>query len=86
MGLISTLTLVKIPFEHFELTMYIPCSPDNVDKLTQAALDEIRRIQKEGASDEDIIKVKEAQRREKEKDLMENDPWMGNLVEAYRNN
>jgi zinc protease len=85
-GFDINLNLVKIPFEHYELTMYIPCSPDNVDKLTQAALDEIRRIQKEGAGDEDLTKVKEAERREKEKDLMENNPWMGNLVEVYRYN
>jgi len=82
----SDVRLVKVPFEHYELELYIPCSPDNTDKLTQAALDEIRRIQKEGVKEEDVLKIKEAQRREMEKGLKENNSWMGNLVEAYRYN
>jgi zinc protease len=85
-GFNINLNLVKIPFEHYELGLYIPCSPENTDRLTQAALDEIRRIQKEGVAEEDILKVKEAQRREKEKELKENDAWMGQLVEIYRYN
>ena len=80
------INLVKVPFEHYQLDLYIPCSPDNTDKLTQAALDEIRRIQKEGAKEEDVMKVREAQRREMEKELKENDSWMGNLIEVYRYN
>jgi zinc protease len=85
-GFNINLNLVKIPFEHYELGLYIPWSPENTDRLTQAALDEIRRIQKEGVAEEDILKVKEAQRREKEKELKENDAWMGQLVEIYRYN
>ncbi|MBN2274174.1 MAG: insulinase family protein [Bacteroidales bacterium] len=80
------LSLVKIPFEHYEFSMAIPCSPENTDKLTRAALDEIRRLINEGVSEEDLLKIKEAERREMENDLKENNPWMGNLVEAYRLN
>ena len=85
-GFNINLNLVNVPFEHYELGLYIPCSPENTDKLTQAAIDEIRRIQREGVSDADVTKVKEAQRREKEKELKENNPWIRNLVEVYRYN
>ena len=80
------INLIRVPFEHYSVSLYIPCSPDNTDKLTQAALDEIRKIQKEGVKEEDIVKIREAQRREMEKGLKENNAWMGNLVEAYRYN
>ncbi|MBN1415770.1 MAG: insulinase family protein [Bacteroidales bacterium] len=80
------INLVKVPYEHYELALYIPCSPENTDKLTQAALDEIRKIQKEGVSEEDVAKVREAERRQKERELKENNPWIGNLVEVYRYN
>jgi len=80
------LNLVKVPYEHYEFTLYIPCSPENVDKLTKAALNEIIKIQQEGVSKEDIIKVKETERRDKEREMKENGPWIGNLVEIYRNN
>lgn len=80
------LNLIRVPFEHYEFTLYIPCSPENTDKLTRAAIDEIIRIQKEGVRNEDILKVKETERREIEKEMKENGPWIGKLVEIYRNN
>jgi zinc protease len=79
------LNLVKVPYEHYEFTLYIPCSPENTDKLTKAALNEIIKIQNEGVSNEDILKVKETERMEKQKEMKENGPWIGNLVEIYRN-
>jgi zinc protease len=85
-GFSLNISLMKVPFEHFEITLYIPCSPDNTNKLTQAALNEIRRIQKEGVSDEDVKKVREALRRQKEKEMKENGPWISNLVDVYLNN
>jgi zinc protease len=79
-------SLMKIPYPRLETSIYIPCSPDNTDKLTKAALDEIRTIQLHGVTDEDLNKVKEAQRRELEKSLKENNFWIGQLMEAYRIN
>jgi zinc protease len=83
-GMGVTVRLVKIPYEHLEASIYIPCSPENTDKLTRAALDEIARIGREGVGQDDLVKVKEAQRREYEKDVKENGYWIGQLVESYR--
>ncbi len=83
-GMGVNVRLIKIPYPHMEASIMIPCSPQNTDKLTKAALDEILRIQKEGVSPEDLNKVKEAQRREMERNLKENNYWIGQLVDAYR--
>jgi zinc protease len=80
------INLVKIPYNHLEITLNIPCSPDNTEKLTKAALDEISNIQKNGVTDDYVNKVKEAQRRDWEKNLKENGFWMGALMDVYRLN
>jgi len=66
------------------VNIVIPCSPDNTDVLTKAAINEIRKIQKEGVTPEDLNKVKEAQRRDLEKNLKENNYWIGQLVNVYQ--
>ncbi len=85
-GMGIRINLVKIPYNHLEVTLNIPCSPENTEKLTQAALDEIISIQKNGAPDEYVNKVKEAQRRDWEKNLKENGFWMRALMDIYRLN
>ena len=75
--------LVKIPYSHMALNIMIPCSPENTNALTKAAFNEIRKIQKEGVTAEDLVKVKEAQRRELERNLKENGYWLGSLTSAY---
>jgi zinc protease len=83
-GMGVRISLVRIPYQHLETSIYIPCSPENADKLTKAALDEIRKIQKEGVNPEDLNKVKEGQRRDLEKNLRENSYWAGQLMDVYR--
>lgn len=85
-GMGVNISLVKIPYSHFEVSIIIPCSPENTENLTKAAFDEIKKVQDKGVSADDLIKVKEAQRRELEKNLKENDFWIGQLVSAYRMN
>jgi zinc protease len=85
-GMGVQVNLVKIPYEHLEVSWNIPCSPENTEKLTRAALDELESIRKNGVSEEYVNKVKEAQRRTLEESLRENGYWMGKLVEAYRYN
>jgi zinc protease len=80
------INLVKIPYSHLETSISIPCSPENTDDLTDAALSEIRDVQKNGINEDYLNKVKEAQRRDRERDLKENGFWIGQLVEVYRNN
>jgi len=83
-GMGVDVSLVKIPYNHAEVSIMIPCSPENADVLTKAAINEISKIQKEGVSDTDLTKVKEAQRRSLESSLKENRYWIGQLVSAHQ--
>jgi zinc protease len=60
-------------------------SPDNVDKLVNAALTEIERLKKEGPSADDVQKVKELERRDLETNAKQNAYWLGSmqLVHTY---
>jgi len=80
----ASIDLVRIPYSHVVVNIIIPCSPDNTEVLTKAAINEIRKIQKNGVTPEDLVKVKEAQRRDLEKNLKENSYWIGQLVDVYR--
>jgi len=54
-------------------------APESVEKLEQAALAEIARLQKEGPSAEDVQKAQEIERRELETSLKQNPYWVGSL-------
>jgi zinc protease len=75
----------KIPYSYYTFTITFPCSPDNVDTLSQAALDELRKVIEQGVSKEDLEKVKEQQLRKLEVDIKQNNFWMNNLFDAYYN-
>ncbi len=49
-------------------------------------MDEISSIQKNGVTDEYVNKVKEAQRRDWERNLKENGFWMSAIMDVYRLN
>jgi zinc protease len=58
-------------------------SPDNVDKLIKATLDEVARLQKSGPSLDDVNKVKEMERRDLETNARQNSYWMGSLQTVH---
>jgi zinc protease len=73
----------RFPYENYNFTMTIPCSPDNADKLVNAVISEIERIKTKGFTKEEIEKEKESQRRERESDLKLNGGWMFIIDRAY---
>ncbi len=75
--------LEPMPYHHYSLTIQIPCSPENADKLTNAALDEIKRIITEGPTEEEVNNEKESQRRSEEKNNEENNSWMFRIERVY---
>jgi len=82
-GVGTTSYMTKIPYSYFTFTISFPCAPDNVDTLTSAALNELRKIMTNGVTKEDIEKVKEQQTRKLEVDIKQNSFWMNNLFDAY---
>ncbi len=74
----------KVPYSRYTLNIVIPCSPDNTATITKAALNEIKTIQTTGVKPEDLAKVREAQKRDLEKNLKENSFWLSELMKGYR--
>ena len=85
-GISARGSATKYPYEHYSISVGFPCAPENVDTLTQAVYDEIKKLQTNGPTQADLQKVKETLRREIETNLKENGYWLSTLEEAYFNN
>ena len=73
----------KIPYAYSNFSISFPCAPENVDTLSKAAIDELKKIIRTGVATEDIAKVKEQQKRKLETDIKQNQYWMSVLYDAY---
>lgn len=76
----------KLPSPYYNLTISFSCATANVEKLIAAALDEIEKIKKEGATAVDVEKFKAESRRSMEVSLRENNFWLSYLSSKFRNN
>jgi zinc protease len=54
-------------------------APENVNKLVDAVLAEVGRLQRDGPSADDVQKVKETQKRDLETALRQNGYWLSSL-------
>jgi zinc protease len=74
-------------FPHPEYTVMVQwgCKPGRVDELTKTALDVLKKVMTTDPKDEDVAKIKELQKRERETSLKENNWWMGRLQSIYTN-
>jgi len=78
-------SMTQYPYEHYSFRVAFPCSPDNVEELTQATFDIIRKLKEEGPDEKDLNKVKETLRREREENLDKNGYWLSVLNTYYFN-
>jgi zinc protease len=74
---------IRVPYDYAYLQVLIPCSPDNTDSLTFAALNEIKKIQENGVKPEDLQTAKEIERRETEKSSKTNNYWINALSDIF---
>ncbi|WP_299555172.1 pitrilysin family protein [Seonamhaeicola sp.] len=72
----------KVPYGWYNLRISFPCGPENVEKLKNAALAELKKILDEGPTGEDVAKVKEAQLLQHKEDLKKNKFWIKMLKTA----
>lgn len=72
----------KIPFESYNFSISFPCGPENVKKLTEAALAEVEAIRENGPSEEDLNKIKETLKIQRKESLKENNFWISQLQKA----
>lgn len=64
--------LSKLPYGHYTVNLTVPASPDNVGKIVDASLAEMKKLQNEGPQAGDLAKVKEN--------------WVKNFREAVKTN
>jgi zinc protease len=79
---------VRTQFEHFPHTEYsvtitFGCKPERVEELTRTVFDVINTLRTTDPKSEDVAKVQEIQKRERETSLKENGFWIGRLQEIY---
>ena len=74
----------KIPYDNYSFSISFPCGPENVEKLTEAAIAEVQKIRQEGPSADDLAKVKETFRLQRKEKLQENKFWIDQLEKAER--
>lgn len=68
------------PTAGLKITCGFACAPENVEKLVNAAKEEIAKVRKDGSNEENLTKVKEGFLKERELQLKENDFWMSYIM------
>ncbi len=76
--------LSKIPYSEYNFSIGFPCGPENVDKLTKAALAEVEKIRENGPTEEDLNKVKETMKVQRKEQLQQNNFWLSKLEQVDR--
>lgn len=71
------------PYHNYRFNISFPCAPENVDKLVEAAIGEIKKIQENGVEEDEIQKVREGQLKNWEESLKQNQYWISRLNTYY---
>jgi zinc protease len=75
----------KYPRSEYQAAVIFGCNPDRVDELITTAVEVMKDVVAKGASEEDVKKIQEIQRREFEKNQKENGFWAGSLKFYFSN-
>jgi zinc protease len=71
--------LTKYPYSNYALFLQLPCAPEHVDTLLQAAAAEIENIRANGPTQKDLDKVKQTLKEKHLVNVKTNDYWTGHL-------
>ncbi len=75
-------SMTRWPYGHYNFQIQFPCGPENVESLTQAAIDEVKKLQNNGPEEEDLQKIREQYRRDVEEGHKQNN-WWSNVLRSY---
>ena len=75
----------KYPLNRYSFTISFGCAPENVDKLINAAREEINKLKTEGATADDITKFSTEETRQYELHLRDNGYWLSWLTNQTEN-
>ncbi|MDN3676180.1 insulinase family protein [Flavobacterium paronense] len=84
-GISARGSMNKVPYGSYNFNIGFPCGPENAEKLTASALNELQKIIDNGPEEKDINKYKEAEALEYKKKMKENRYWMTNFTKSYVN-
>jgi len=76
----------KYPTSKFTMNISFGCDPARIAELEATMFTVLKSISELGASKEDVEKIQELQRRERETQIKENDFWLRQLESAVENN
>lgn len=77
--------MTKYPKSTYKIVVSFTCPPQRVEELLNTTKDVLKEVQNTLISDDNLIKVKETQRRERETQLKENRSWMGWMYSSLTN-
>ncbi|MFD2565563.1 M16 family metallopeptidase [Aquimarina rubra] len=72
-------------YSGYRFAISFPCGPENVKKLTDAAINEVKTIISEGPTDKDLNKIKESRLLDYKEKSKQNSFWLGSLQNADYN-
>lgn len=78
-------SMSKVPYGSYNFTINFPCGPDNAEKLTASALNELQKIITNGPEEKDVAKYKEGELADYRKDSKENRFWLTNFTKSFLN-
>lgn len=73
------------PNPQFVFSINFPCKPENVDALTEAALNELEKIKSGDFSDEDLQKIITARKQNFDESIKQNGYW-ASMISSYLKN
>lgn len=76
----------KIPAKRYSFRIAFQCAPENVEKLVNRTMAEIKKVKESGAELTDIDKFRAETKRQTETQLRENGFWLGYLQGQYQDN
>lgn len=74
------------PEPRYNVSIGFSCSPENVDKLIAATVDEIQQLQTKGPDEKDVKKFISEQQRTRQTQLKTNNYWLSYLSGQYKTN
>ncbi len=73
-----------IPYGKYTFRIGFPCGPENVDKLTVAALKEVEKLKVPGPEEKDVEKVKATQLVNYKENIESNSYWLSSLSNSWQ--
>ena len=78
-------SLRQYPYENYQIVIGFGCEPKRVDEMIEAVETIIKEMKTQLASDENMQKVKNKQRKKYEIDMKQNRNWLSKITNAYYN-